>query len=148
MQCSRSTFRKRSNEEIHDKIYKEFRRREMKPRQWILIALVFLLSVAVRASVGAEPAAQGAGQAAAPSGAPPRPSEAARAAVAKRQPINTIKDSRSVFSAIDVDPVRNELIAGDENNFNVRVYDRTTNTPPKAALSEPKRSIQGDHTFL
>jgi DNA-binding beta-propeller fold protein YncE len=120
----------------------------MKPRQWILIALVFWLSVAVRASVGAPPAAQGAGQAAAPSGAPPRPSEAARAAVAKRQPINTIKDSRSVFSAIDVDPVRNELIAGDENNFNVTVYDRTTNTPPGAALSEPKRSIQGDNTFL
>src|SRR5437867_1232572 len=120
----------------------------MKPRQWILIPLVFWLSVAVRASVGAPPAAQGAGQAAAPSGAPARPSEAARAAVAKRQPINTIKDSRSVFSAIDVDPVRNELIAGDENNFNVSVYDRTTNTPPKAALSEPKRSIQGDNTFL
>jgi len=171
----------------------------MKPRQWVFIALVLCLSVAVGAvpqhgqwqpggnrqtkiivedrlvsveplpamegqispswesapetlvaSVGAPPMAllQGAGQAAAASGPPPRPSEAARAAVAKRPPIQTIKDPRQVFSAIDVDPTRNELIAGDENHFSVSVYDRTTNTPPRAAFSEPTRLIRGEQTFL
>lgn len=118
----------------------------MKPRQWVLIALVLCLSVT--ASVGTPlELFQGARQAAA-SGPPPRPSEAARAAVAKRPPIHTIKDPRHVFAAIDVDPIRNELVAGDENNFGVVVYDRTTNTPRNAAFSEPKRVVQGDKTFL
>ena len=89
---------------------------------------------------------QGAGQAA--SGPPPRPSEAARAQVARRPPIRTIHDARHVFAAIDIDPIRNELIAGDENNFSIVVYDRMTNTPPTAAFSEPIRVIQGENTFL
>ena len=91
---------------------------------------------------------QGAGQAGAATGPPPRPSEAVRAAVAQRPPIRTIHDARHVFAAIDVDPVRNELIAGDENNFSIVVYDRMTDTPPTAAFSEPRRVIQGDNTFL
>src|ERR1041385_6904159 len=36
----------------------------------------------------------------------------------------------------------------DENLFQMLVYDRTTNTPPKAAMSEPKRSIRGPKTFM
>ena len=91
---------------------------------------------------------QGAGQAGAAPSPPPRPSEAARAQVARRPPIRTIHDARHVFAAIDVDPIRNELVAGDENNFSIVVYDRMTNTPPTAAFSEPKRVIGGDNTFL
>ncbi len=146
----------------------------MKLRQWVLmIALVLCLSVAVAVGAGAQheqpqPGGYGqanlmalasapenlmapyqaAGQAGAASGAPPRPSEATRAAVARRQPVRTIHDARHVFAAIDVDPIRNELIAGDENNFSIVVYDRMTNTPPAAAFSEPRRVIQGENTFL
>ena len=79
---------------------------------------------------------------------PPRPSDAARAAVAKRQPISTIKDPRNAFAGLALDPVRNKVIFAEENNFSILVYDRLTNTPPSAALSEPKRMIQGEKTFL
>ena len=88
------------------------------------------------------------GQAGAASGPPPRPSDAARAEVATRQPIITHRDPRHVFAAIAVDPARNELVVGDENNFSIVVYDRMTNTPPSAAFSEPKRVIGGENTFL
>jgi DNA-binding beta-propeller fold protein YncE len=80
--------------------------------------------------------------------APPRPSEAARSAVAKRAAISTIRDARNVFSAIFVDPIRNEVVMAEENNFSLLVYDRLENTPPRAALSEPKRVIHGENTFL
>jgi DNA-binding beta-propeller fold protein YncE len=117
----------------------------MKPRQWVLmITLVLCLSVAV----GGLTQLQGAGQAGTASVAPPRPSEAVKAAVATRPPIRTIHDSRHVFAAIDIDPIRGELVAGDENNFSIVVYDRETNTPPTAAFSEPRRVIQGEDTFL
>ena len=36
----------------------------------------------------------------------------------------------------------------EENNFSLLVYDRTTNTPARAAISEPKRMIVGQNTFL
>jgi DNA-binding beta-propeller fold protein YncE len=80
--------------------------------------------------------------------APPRPSDAVRTAVATRKPLSTMKDPRNAFSAIFVDPIRNEVIMGDENNFTLLVYDRLENTPARAALSEPKRTIQGHETFL
>jgi 6-phosphogluconolactonase (cycloisomerase 2 family) len=142
----------------------------MKPRQWILmISLVSCLSVAVPAlpqngqlqpdgngqtilmAASAPESAMalvGAGQAGAATGPPPRPSEAERTAVANRPPIRTIHDARHVFAAIDIDPIRGELVAGDENNFSIVVYDRMTNTPPTAAFSEPRRVIQGESTFL
>ena len=79
---------------------------------------------------------------------PPRPSDAARSAVAARRPVSTVKDPRNTFSGLVVDPIRNEVIMAEENNFSILVYDRMTNTPPSAALSEPKRMIQGENTFL
>ena len=88
------------------------------------------------------------GQAAQSANPPPRPSDAARAELATRPPIITHKDPRHVFAAIAVDPARNELVVGDENNFSIVVYDRMTNTPPTAAFSEPKRVIAGENTFL
>ncbi len=97
------------------------------------------------ALVRSQPATAQAAQSASP---PPRPSDAVRAEVARRQPLVSFKDPRHVFAAVAVDPIRNELVAGDENNFTIVVYDRMENRPPSAAFSEPKRVIGGDNTFL
>ncbi len=97
------------------------------------------------ALAGTRPGAAQTAQSASP---PPRPSDGVRAEVARRQPLVSFKDPRHVFAAVAVDPVRNELVAGDENNFTIVVYDRMENTPPTAAFSEPKRVIGGDNTFL
>ncbi len=82
------------------------------------------------------------------SSTPSRPSEALRSEVAKRKPAGTIRDPRNAFASLVVDPARNEVIFAEENNFSVLVYDRLENTPPRAALSEPKRIIQGENTYL
>jgi DNA-binding beta-propeller fold protein YncE len=111
------------------------------------------LSEMAEASAGANPMARvqpqaTSGQTAQSATPPPRPSAALKSEVAIRQPIVSHKDPRHVFAAIAVDPIRNELVVGDENNFTIVVYDRTTDTPPTAAFSEPKRVIGGDNTFL
>lgn len=80
--------------------------------------------------------------------APPRPSDAVRSAVARRQPATTIRDPRNTFSGLFVDPVRNEVVIAEENNYSLMVFDRLENTAPTAAFSEPKRMIQGENTFL
>jgi DNA-binding beta-propeller fold protein YncE len=67
---------------------------------------------------------------------------------AKRPPVRVIKDPYAVYSAVAVDAARHELVMTDENNFSVLVYDRLTNTPPTATMSEPKRVIQGPDTGL
>jgi len=77
-----------------------------------------------------------------------RPSDTARTEVARRQPASTIKDPRDAFAGLWVDPVRNEVVIAEENNSSILVYDRTTNTPPAAALSEPKRKIHGELAFV
>jgi DNA-binding beta-propeller fold protein YncE len=82
------------------------------------------------------------------SSAPPRPSDAVRAQVVARKPLSTLKDPRNAFAGLVIDPIRNEVVIAEENNFSLLVYDRMENTPPKAALSEPKRMIQGEKTFL
>src|SRR5262245_22681139 len=80
--------------------------------------------------------------------APARPSDAVRQDVARRRPSTTIRDPRNTLAGLALDIGRNEVVFAEENNFSVLVYDRLTNTPPTAALSEPKRVIQGDNTFL
>src|SRR5712691_11461781 len=80
--------------------------------------------------------------------APPRPSDEVRTDVAKRNPTSTLRDPRNAFAGLVVDPIRNEVVIAEENNFSLLVYDRMENTPPRAALSEPKRMIQGENTFL
>ena len=74
--------------------------------------------------------------------------EAKRAEVAQRKPLRTIKDPYALFSAVAVDPVRDEVVLQDENLFRTLVYDRTANTPPTATMSEPKRIIGGLETHL
>ena len=95
---------------------------------------------------GAGPAAALAPQA---SGAQARTAtDDARAAVAARRPLRTIKDRYALFSAVAVDAARDEVVIMDENLFRVLVYDRTANTPSSAALTEPKRIIGGPSTHL
>ncbi len=77
-----------------------------------------------------------------------KPSEAVRQEVAKRRPIRTLQDPYSAYAGIALDPVRNEVIMADENLFSLHVFDRMENTPPKAKMSEPKRMIHGENTFL
>jgi DNA-binding beta-propeller fold protein YncE len=47
-----------------------------------------------------------------------------------------------------VDPIRNEVVVADENISSLLVYDRMANTPPTAAMTEPKRIIGGPNAFL
>src|SRR5207247_9195047 len=63
-----------------------------------------------------------------------------------RPPVRVIRDPYPTYSAVAVDPKNNEIVLQDENLFQLMVYDRMTNTPPTARLSEPKRIIGGHDT--
>jgi DNA-binding beta-propeller fold protein YncE len=65
-----------------------------------------------------------------------------------RPAVRAIADPYASFSAVAVDPVRNEVVFADESTFGVMVYDRLTNTPPTAAFSEPKRVIRGSQAKI
>ena len=67
---------------------------------------------------------------------------------ATRPPLRVIRDQSAAYSAVAVDPIRNEVVLTDENLFSIVVYDRMTNTPATAAFSEPKRMIQGLETHI
>ena len=67
---------------------------------------------------------------------------------AARDPLRVIQDPYPSFSSVAVDMERGEVVAGDENLFQVLVYDRLANTPPQAAFTEPRRVIAGDQTGL
>src|SRR5262245_26304714 len=66
----------------------------------------------------------------------------------QRAPTRTVKDAYTGFSSVAVDVTRNEIILQDENNSQIAVYGRTDNTPPQAALTEPKRIIGGSSTNI
>ncbi len=65
-----------------------------------------------------------------------------------RAPVRVIESRHAAFVAVAVDAKRDELVVQDENRFNIQVYDRTANTPPKASMTEPKRVIGGANTLL
>jgi len=71
-----------------------------------------------------------------------------REETAERDPLRVIRDPYPSFSSVAVDMERGEVVAGDENLFQLLVYDRLDNTPPGARLTEPKRIIAGDQTGL
>jgi len=79
---------------------------------------------------------------------PPRPSEVQREEVRRRQPLRNITDPLFGFAGITVDLKNNEVIIAEENLSSIVVYDRLENTPPTATMSEPKRMIGGQETFL
>ncbi len=66
----------------------------------------------------------------------------------RRDPLRMIRDPYPSFSGIAVDMERDEVIAADENLFQILVYDRLANTPPQAAMTEPLRSIGGAQTEI
>lgn len=66
----------------------------------------------------------------------------------QRKPIRMIKDNYAGFSAVAVDHKNDEVILSDENLFQILVYDRKANTPPQAAMTEPKRILGGDKTEI
>ena len=66
----------------------------------------------------------------------------------QRKPVRMIRDPYAAYSAVAVDPVRNEVVLTDENLFNILVYDRRANTPPTAKMTEPKRMIGGLNTKI
>ena len=68
---------------------------------------------------------------------------AEREEIRRRPPLRVIKDQYASYSAVAVDPVRDEVVMSDESLFQILVYDRLTNTPPQASMSEPKRMIGG-----
>jgi hypothetical protein len=63
-------------------------------------------------------------------------------------PLRVIEDDAATFSAVAVDPVRDEIVLQDENLFQIRVYRRQANTPPSASMTEPKRIISGPRTEI
>ncbi len=64
----------------------------------------------------------------------------------ERAAVRVIQDPRSSFSAVSVDVARDEIILQDESLEQIMVYDRLANTPPNAAMTEPKRVIGGPRT--
>ncbi|MBI3939290.1 MAG: hypothetical protein HY315_00510 [Acidobacteria bacterium] len=71
----------------------------------------------------------------------------ARTAIdADRSPRRVIHDPAPTYSAVAVDPIHNEVVLQDENLFQIMIYDRLANTPPQAAMTEPKRVIGGVKT--
>ena len=103
------------------------------------------LLLAMQQSGGTAAAAATAPRSATP---PPRPSEAQREEVRRRQPQRNITDPLFGFAGITVDLKNNEVIIAEENLSTVVAYDRLENTPPSATMSEPKRIIGGEETFL
>ncbi len=65
-----------------------------------------------------------------------------------RDPLRVIRDPYPSFSVVAMDVERGEVIVGDENLFQILVYDRMANTPPGAAFTEPKRVIAGPQTGI
>ena len=89
------------------------------------------------ASLRLQTSAAGAG------GRPVTPAEAAR-----RKPLRIIRDLHAAYSAVAVDLLHDEVVLADENRFNIMVYNRLDNTPPSAAMTEPKRVLGGLRTKI
>jgi len=78
----------------------------------------------------------------------PAAAGARQSVVLERPPARVIRDPHPTFSAVAVDPINNEIGVQDENLFQIVAYDRMTNTPPRATMSEPKRVIGGHETKI
>ena len=62
---------------------------------------------------------------------------------ADRPPERIIRDTYPTYSAIAINLEKDEVLLQDENLFGIKIFNRTDNTPPKAAFTEPKRRIAG-----
>ena len=104
--------------------------------EWVPASTQTLLVAALRQEQGATRSA------------PQSSVETRTATVIDRAPVRVIRDEYPTYSAVAVDPIRNEIVLQDENLFSIMVFDRTTNTPPTARMSEPKRVIGGLKTKI
>ncbi len=66
----------------------------------------------------------------------------------QRSPLRTQAEQYPGYSAVAVDATHDEIVAQDENMGNILIYDRLANTPPTAAMTEPKRIIGGRQTEI
>src|SRR3989442_9058724 len=57
-----------------------------------------------------------------------------------------IRDTYPIYSSIAVDPIRDEVVLQDTNQFGIKVFNRLDNTPPNADATKPKRVIEGPDT--
>lgn len=62
-------------------------------------------------------------------------------------PLRMVRDPNAAFAAVAVDVARNEVIATDENLFQILAFKRTDNTP-ETACTTPIRTIAGDNTQI
>ena len=76
------------------------------------------------------------------------PEEPRKTIQLERAPVRVIQDPKSSFSAVTVDVARDEIILQDESLEQIAVYNRLDNTPPQAAMTEPKRVIGGWRTNI
>jgi DNA-binding beta-propeller fold protein YncE len=64
------------------------------------------------------------------------------------KPTRLIQDKYFAFAGVAVDPGLDEVVLADENLSSIVVYDRLANTPSPTAITQPKRAIGGEKTFL
>jgi len=77
------------------------------------------------------------------------PEEANRQAVSlERPPVRVIHDPYPTFSSVAMDPLTRDIYLQDENLFQIVAYDHDANTPAKATMTEPKRTIGGHQTKI
>jgi DNA-binding beta-propeller fold protein YncE len=80
--------------------------------------------------------------------APPYPGADVQQRVQSRAAMYRVEDPYYGFAGIAVDPIRDEIIIAEENVSNLVIYDRLSNTPATAAMTEPKRILGGPDTNL
>lgn len=102
----------------------------------------------VPASAGSKLTAVSAQQGVWPGAAPESAPETPASRELDLAPLRVIEDEYATYSAVAVDPVRNEIVLQDENLFQILVYDRLANTPPTATMTEPKRVLGGPRTEI
>jgi DNA-binding beta-propeller fold protein YncE len=76
------------------------------------------------------------------------PANQPRGVKLNKMPVRVIKNEGAIFSAVAIDPIRNEVVLQDEANEKIMVYDRLTDTPKAAKFSEPKRTLGGKNTLI
>jgi len=62
-------------------------------------------------------------------------------------PLRTVRDPYAAFAAVAVDVARNEVIATDENLFQILAFTRIDNTP-ESSRTTPIRTIAGENTQI
>ncbi len=62
-------------------------------------------------------------------------------------PLRTVRDPNAAFAAVAVDVARNEVIATDENLFQILAFNRTDNTAENSRTA-PIRTIAGENTQI